>query len=676
MKSINETLYDHFRKLFEIESKSKQEAFLVYNSNYSEGEWEKQYDVFTYSDLYERVMIISQHMREKKLHGQILIAQDTGIEFVASFLACLFTGRIAVPIPKPKMAKEGQRWVHVAKDAGAVAVLSDMKAQQFFRPLNGLECICTAELTEKAEMNLERPRLEDVAFLQYTSGSTGLPKGVMVTHANIMHNLSAIQQRFGHTEDSKGVIWLPPHHDMGLIGGILQPIFVGFPVVLMSASTIVRAPYKWLEAIHQFKATTSGGPAFAYQLAAQRITPENKQLLDLSSWELAFVGAETVRANVLQEFATAFVECGFNPKAFLPCYGMAEATLMVSAPEKGTGWRLAQAKQAGEVPRVSCGHVSEGIQVLIVDSDNKIEKENGEIGEIWVSGSSVARGYWNNEQATQDIFRASLFSSLSSENYLRTGDLGFLDQNELVICGRLKDLIVIHGQNYIPTDLEESAAKAIGLNASSIVAFAIENGIEEQVVMVYEMRPSQRNGRSWEEISMNVYDCILSEWALAIAYCIAVNPVSLPRTTSGKLQRRQCCQNFQEKRLSTLFEQSFLGDDTAGDLLDLPQDQESFNHFVCDQFARVLGLSGSQLDHRKGFFEMGLTSVTGMELKARLERSLKMELPATLIIDYPNLETLLLYLGNQLFDKREKSENYFEVVDKQLDELEALLDDS
>jgi acyl-CoA synthetase (AMP-forming)/AMP-acid ligase II len=302
-----------------------------------------------------------------------------------------------------------------------------------------------------------------LAFLQYTSGSTATPKGVMVSHGNLLHNEAIIQQAFAQTSESVIVSWLPLYHDMGLIGNVLQPLYVGAHSVLMSPVAFLQSPFRWLKAISHYRATTSGGPNFAYDLCVRKITEEQKAGLDLSSWQLAFNGAEPIRAETLDRFAKAFASCGFRREAFFPCYGLAEATLFVAGKTQSnapavikhfetaalSNNRVIEATDESQdrLSLVGCGGPGMGQTILIVNPETARVCPPGDVGEIWVSGASVAGGYWNQPEATERTFHASLAES-SAGPFLRTGDLGFLQAGELFVTGRLKDLIIIRGRNH------------------------------------------------------------------------------------------------------------------------------------------------------------------------------------------------------------------------------------
>src|SRR5208282_1690971 len=390
-----------------------------------------------------------------------------------------------------------------------------------------------------------------------TSGSTGTPKGVVLNHANLVHNSALIAHAFEHTRTSLGVFWLPSYHDMGLIGGILQPIYVGRTNVLMSPMTFLQKPFRWLSAITRFRATTSGGPNFAYEHCIEKITPEQLKQLDLSSWKLAFNGAEPVRAETLRRFAAKFAPCGFRAEAFYPCFGLAEATLIVSGGyvarppiiRSFDSIALTQGKVrevAGGSPTardlVGCGSTLPDQKIVIANPETRLSCSPNEIGEIWVSGPSMAQGYWKRPEVTEEMFHAHL-KDTGDGPFLRTGDLGFMLDGELYVTGRLKDLIILRGVNYYPQDIELTVQRCHPrLRADCGAAFALEKDGREQLVLVFEVERHKQG--QFGEVFQAMRRAVAGEHDLNVDAIVLIRAGTVPKTSSGKIQRHACRQNY------------------------------------------------------------------------------------------------------------------------------------
>jgi acyl-CoA synthetase (AMP-forming)/AMP-acid ligase II len=427
-------------------------------------------------------------------------------------------------------------------------------------PLVNRHCIATDDLPNDVASAWQEPKInsQSLAFLQYTSGSTGTPKGVMVSHGNLVHNSTLIHQLFGHNPQSRGVIWLPAYHDMGLIGGLLQPIYGGFPSFLMSPVSFLQKPLRWLEAISRYRATTSGGPDSAYDLVYRQVTPEQLTSLDLSSWEVAFTGAEPIRAQTLDRFTQTFAAAGFRRQAFYPCYGMAETTLIVSGGVKaqppviqsvnGTALaenRVVTATGVKEDSRtiVGCGQSSPDQRIVIVDPQSLQPCPNGRVGEVWVAGASVTQGYWNRPVQTQEIFQAYL--STGEGPFLRTGDLGFLQEGELFITGRLKDLIILFGRNHYPQDIELSVEQChASLRPGCGAAFSVEVGGQERLVVVQEVERTHLRKLDSHEVIGAIRRVIAQEHEIQVYAVLLLKTASLPKTSSGKVRRSTCREGF------------------------------------------------------------------------------------------------------------------------------------
>ncbi|MFW6359244.1 MAG: fatty acyl-AMP ligase [Chroococcales cyanobacterium] len=530
----------------------------------------------TYQKLDEQARAIAANLQALGVAGQsALLLYPPGLDFIAGFFGCMYASVIAVPAYPPRPNQKLTRLQAIVKDCQATVVLTTTALQSSIArqiaqapDLAKMHWVATDNLESSLASNWQPPLLspESLAFLQYTSGSTGTPKGVMVSHGNLLHNSEIIYQGFGHTPESRGVIWLPPYHDMGLIGGILQPMYGGFPAYLMAPVDFLQQPWRWLEAISRYRATTSGGPNFAYDLVCRKATPEKVASLDLSCWKVAFTGAEPVRAATLDKMATTFAPCGFRQETFYPCYGMAETTLMVSgglvdAPPvvqtiKASSLQDNQvvvAKNSKDTYSVvGCGKSLGGQQVRIVNPHSLQAVTNQEVGEIWVKGPSVAQGYWNQPEQTQETFQAYI-EDTGEGPFLRTGDLGFLQDGELFITGRIKEIIIIGGQNYYPQDIEltvQNNHPALRPNAGA--AFSVEVRNAERLVVVQEVERTYLRKLDVREVIESIRHAVTAEYTLPLYAVVLVKPYSIPTTSSGKIQRYACRNSFLNGSLNVI----------------------------------------------------------------------------------------------------------------------------
>ncbi|NER35047.1 MAG: fatty acyl-AMP ligase [Oscillatoria sp. SIO1A7] len=532
----------------------------------------------TYQELDRQARAIAAQLQNLGAAGEralLIYPFSQGLEFVAGFFGCLYAGVTAVTTypPRPNQSLSGFEARAASCQAKFVlatkALLANLEGKW---PENtGLaECqkLATDSIPSSLAEEWQEPDLNKdyLAFLQYTSGSTGNPKGVIVTHENILHNSAQIYKCFGHSTNSQGVIWLPAYHDMGLIGGIIQPLYGGFPVALMSPMTFLQKPLSWLKAISRYKATTSGGPNFAYDLCARKATPELLETLDLSSWEVAFSGAEPVRAKTLEQFAIAYKACGFRHSAFYPCYGMAETTLLVSGGLKDDPPAIKYVEELaleqnrvvpaepgkGARAIVSCGRGWLGQEILIVDPDTLTICPSDRIGEIWVSGSSVGKGYWNQPEETKRTFNGYL-ADTGDGPFLRTGDFGFWADGELFIAGRLKDMIIIWGRNQYPQNIEMTVEQSHpALRPGASAAFAVEAEEEERLVIVQEVERAYLKKLNAEETIEAIRSAIAQQHELETYAVLLIKTGSIPKTSSGKVQRHACRTKFLDGSLNVV----------------------------------------------------------------------------------------------------------------------------
>jgi acyl-CoA synthetase (AMP-forming)/AMP-acid ligase II len=505
----------------------------------------------SYGDLLSRVRAVAARIvAETARQEPVGCVFRPGPDFIVAFFACLWAGRIAVPVAPPGPRQDADELLAILSHSGARLVLTNEASLRAIEttPLGpSRAAICWRDISNWPGVNLPvhhdcSVSDSELAFLQYTSGSTGSPKGVMVGHDNLLDNSAQIARAFGHTSKSVGVIWLPPHHDMGLVGGIVQPIFVGFPVYLMAPADFIRSPVEWLRAISRYRATTSGGPAFAYEMCASRISEQRRAGLDLSCWEVAFCGAEPISIDTLRRFANAFEGNGFRKSALLPCYGMAEATLIVTCAARGAGATVSSLAAAGDDAfqfsgdYVDCGVPDPSTEVVVVDPETMRTVEHRQVGEIWVRGPSVAKGYWKDDMQTVGTFRARTPSS--DHCFLRTGDLGFKSDNGFYICGRRKATAVLRGVNHSLEDIERTSASAHSalLGSMALAVVRVTDGVERLFVL-QESASATREGSLREEVIGRIRERVVANHGVNPSGIALVPPGSLPRTRSGKLRR-------------------------------------------------------------------------------------------------------------------------------------------
>ena len=542
----------------------------------------------TYGQLDREARAVALALAKRNVLGQpVLLLEPPGLRFMAALFGCLYAGAIVVPSypPGPREGtKSASRFLRVIRDARPVVVIGSGKSLETARGMVAAElpCIDLDSQTGQAEDDWTEPKLKlsqpDIALIQYTSGSTGAPKGVTLTHGNFLSNLEAFAKGTLVSASSVGVSWLPPYHDLGLFCTLL-PIYTGFKLVYMSPDQFLKNPITWLKAISHFDGTISAAPNFAYDLCVRRVLKNDYTRLDLSSWEVASNGAESVKFETLDRFSRTFSRCGFKSTAMQPCYGMAEATLWISGKpintepvigrfsktdlERGMVVPLGQADTKvlrgalQERMLVSNGRVADDFDLKIVNPRTGSDSPANEVGEIWISGSSVSPGYWNNKEATREAF-VDEPEDKSAKRFLKTGDLGFVHDGELYITGRLKDLIIVRGLNYYPQDIEqacEAAHPAVMLNGAC--AFAVESNDGEQVVVVCEIARIQIRKADLNEVMHRIRAAVGEELQLQVSSVVLLKQGALPRTTSGKLRRSACAQAYLDGTLNPLTQMEF-----------------------------------------------------------------------------------------------------------------------
>ena len=540
----------------------------------------------TYSQLNQRAKAISIIISNLLEPGdRAMLLYPPGLDFIAAFLACLYSGVVAVPVTPlhPVRPEKGiGRLKAIAAKAGVKALLSIQAMARstclIIDGISGLEnvpTLITDRVDDAISTDWKMPELtgESLALLQFTSGSTAEPRGVMVSHSNILHNLNCLNHCQGNSGDTRSLTWLPHFHDMGLLEGLLLPTYGGFPVTIMSPAAFLQRPLRWLKAISDLGITNSGGPNFAYELCLQKIKQEQKASLDLHSWKIAYNGAEPIRAATLNRFIDRFAPCGFRAETFRMSYGLAESTLLVAATSGHTPIRIERLSegsltggnicQTSDMGRevVSCGKPWLDIEVAIVDGDQGNELEENQVGEIWVHSKSVAQGYWQDSNATQYTFGGKIKGNRNT--WLRTGDTGFMSKGELFITGRLKEIIIIRGRKLFPHDIEltvEQCHPLIPVNGVAVIS--LNTAEQELLVIVAEVGMRlPRKGDPLEQQAQQDLEMIIGDIREAVAYQheIRVSTILLcpkgavRKTSSGKVQRFACLQDYLSGNLSPLF---------------------------------------------------------------------------------------------------------------------------
>lgn len=493
-----------------------------------------------------------------------LLLHPHGLDYLVAFWGCLYARVVPIPLNPPGLkSRSVSRIQAIAGDSQCKLVLTTQKLASVRKPaldqisqLSGMRLVATDGITADFADGWRPPHLtpETLAHLQYTSGSTSVPKGVMVTHGNLLHNLGCSQRAMRYSPEDIFVSWAPFFHDMGLVQGVLMPVYVGARCVLLSPESFAQRPLRWLSAISRARATTSCGSNFAYELCVNRIPPREREALDLSCWTSAVNGSEPVRAETVDKFVQAFEPHGFRRNTFFPAYGLAEATLGVSCGPAGAAHtvntlRLNRAAlEAGRVVPASateasqhvvgCGQVYPEYSIAIVDPESRVRREPDRVGEIWLSGKSVAGGYWNRPDETEAIFRARV-SGTGEGPFLRTGDLGLIRGGELYVAGRIKDLIIIRGRNLYPQDIELTVEGSHpAMQPGGGVAFSIDRDNEERLVIVQEVQRGRHD--SLESIAAAVRRAVLKEHDVQPDSIVLVRAGSILKTSSGKIQRRAC----------------------------------------------------------------------------------------------------------------------------------------
>lgn len=611
----------------------------------------------TYGELDLRARSVAALLQGKGLQQQrALLLYPPGLDFIVAFFGCLYAGTIAVPASLPQGKRGMARLQAIAGDAQAACVLTttqDLAKIERGPWARRVEWLASDVVAEDVAAGWREPVTNDdaLAYLQYTSGSTSTPKGVMATHANVLENSAYIQHGFEHDSQSVSLSWLPHFHDMGLVDGIIQPLYSGFTGLLMSPASLLQNPARWLEAISRHRVTHSGGPNFAYDLCVSRIGEAQRASLDLSNWSVAYNGSEPVRRDTLERFAAAFAPCGFRREAFYPAYGLAEATLKVSGGRRDAGpvycsvdasaieqHRIVFTETGALDSRtlVGCGRAALGTEVAIVNPESLEACEPDQVGEVWVSGPGVAAGYWNRPEETETTFNARLSKR---GRFLRTGDLGFIREGELFITGRLKDLIIIRGRNHYPQDIERATQQChAALKPDAGAAFSVELGSEEGLVVVQEIETRRKNEAG--SIFETIREAIAEEFEIQPAAVVLIRSGTLAKTSSGKIRRGACRENFLANGLHVIAE--WRAGDRNNDTPAAPAElnAESVERWLRHVLSARLNPDGPLIDAAQPLASYGIDSLLALEIMHTIETGLGVNLLSTSLLRNPTIADL------------------------------------
>ncbi|MGH2600266.1 MAG: AMP-binding protein, partial [Dehalococcoidia bacterium] len=633
---------------------------------------ERDESTLSYAEFDQRARAVAARLAECGAVGErAMLLYPPGLDYITAFFGCLYAGTVAVPAYPPNPARIERsldRLGAIVRDARPLVTLTTSASIAAVRALSEhhaesvLAALASTDAIPPELASAWKPPVIDAgspAFLQYTSGSTATPRGVVLSHGNLMHNSGQIHRFFEHSPETRAVAWLPPYHDMGLIGGILQPLFGGFPITLMSPIHFLERPFRWLDAVSRFRATTSGGPNFAYDLCVRKTSAEERATLDLSDWRVAFNGAEPIPPETLERFAAAFEPSGFRREAFHPCYGLAEATLIVTG---GVPWSAAPAGRF-----VSCGRVAADQRVVIADAVTRERCAPGQVGEIWVAGPSVAQSYWSRPDLSQEVFQARL-ADTGEGPFLRTGDLGFVRGGELFVTGRLKDLIVVRGRNYYPQDIESTAERSHpALRPGCGAAFAAPYGGEERLVVAWELAAGAGEVAG-DEVAGAVRSAVARDHEVQVRTVVLLPPGGIQKTSSGKVQRSLCAALHASGKLGgraiSLPEdgghQSRPGNGSApgagefqwdrADLLaaSSARRRAMLREYLCRRIATACGVAPGEVDPELPLLALGADSLAVIAVGQAIQADVGVSLPLSALTDADSLTDIVHRLDEEV----------------------------
>ena len=666
-----------------LEFRSRESRDKVAYRFLEDGEFES--DSSTYRSLYFRSQIMASEIAKIAKPGErVVLLFPSGIHFIEAFLGCLLVGVIAVPVNPPSSKRRLGRIKNIINDCESVGVISISRLYDKFakwmgssKILNETSLLLVDKINEKGKLNdLIRPSVEDIAFLQYTSGSTGNPKGVMVSHDNIMHNCGLLKGFLQLEENTIHLGWLPVFHDMGLMGNILSTLYSGCTLVFMPPVSFIRKPICWLKAITKYKATVTGGPNFSYDFCVENIKENALENIDLSSCKVYFNGAEPIKANTILEFVEKFSKYGMKHEYFKPCYGMAETTLVVSGFDSSTDSSKDTLKTKcldslkNKLP-ISTGGALNDTEVVIIDTNTKKACKENEEGEIWVKGLSVAKGYWNKPLLNKEIFNAFYHESVNNLRgpFLKTGDLGFLSNGEIHISGRLKEMMIFNGKNVYPQDIEvivQNSSKDFKTNSGAIFSIGV-NG-KERLIVTQEIKRTSLKTYKKEDLFKAIREEIFKEFDLQVLDIFILKPGTIPVTSSGKIKRGQCKEWYLKREfpgvLNILLNEK-KNDKTSTSKVNLnikvqkSKDYIEFVDWIKEKIAKLISKPVTHINKYDSFSELGLSSIQMIRLTGELSDYFKREISPAELYDFSTIEKITHYL--LLAGKDVKKETIVEV---------------
>lgn len=634
----------------------------------------------TYEYLDRRARALGFVLQQELAQGErVLLFLPHGPEYITTFFACLYAGLIAIPIFPPRKNRTEVRIESIIASADPKLAISTANIISDVSDINNtnkdlfsrMSWLDIASVEETFHEHWEMPNLEpsSVAFLQYTSGSTTSPRGVIITHHNVLSNLKLIEKATGTHRDCRGVSWLPFYHDMGLVTGVLQPIYNDFHLAFLSPFDFLQTPVKWLKTISDFGATHSGGPNFAYELCNSKIPDDLSDSLDLSKWRVAFNGAEPIRVETLERFSNKFARYGFKRKSFLACYGLAESTVGVSWSSPRSFPKVAtvnqkELEQNGNIvvlPKkdlrskqlVGCGIITNEPKVIIVNPSTRAICSPGNLGEIWITGESVASGYWEAPDATKETFHA--YTDQGEGPFLRTEDQGFILDGELYVTGRLKDMIIIRGENYYPQDIEFTVEKSHpSLRSGAGAVISVEINGEERLVVLQELERHYPKDDLPKIISC-IRQSIAEKHELRPPEIFLLRYESIPKTSSGKVQRYLCRQKYLNGDLNVIYKWDENQYDNAGydksaakaaEISSIKSDFNILVDFLTVKLSEKTKIDRTEINIRSPFARYGLDSLVAVRLAEELGNFLGQKLSPVIFYEYPTIETLSTYLSS------------------------------